>query len=56
MKNQNNNFAKQLVTTYVELNYQLAWLAKWLAHQTRTQIDPGSIPVAGKRYLLSKDC
>ena len=33
-----------------------AWLAQWLAHQTRTQIDPGSIPVAGKRNLLSKGC
>ena len=33
-----------------------AWLAKWLAHQTRTQIAQGSIPVAGKISLLSKDC
>ena len=33
-----------------------AWLTQWLAHQTRTQIDPGSIPVAGKINLLSKGC
>ena len=32
----------------------MAWLAKWLAHQTRMQIAPGWSPIGGKRNLLSR--